>query len=52
MSEQGKAKRNCEYSSTIVKKYWILETLNKGRLKSKFNLSNGYVALIKWAPSN
>ena len=49
ISEQGKAKRYLEYSSTTVRKYLLLEALGNGPfgpLKSKFSRSNTCVALI------
>lgn len=45
-SEQGMAKGNLENSSTIVRRNLFFELVGKGPLKSRFNLSNGEVALI------
>ena len=47
MSEHGKAKANRENSSITVNRYLLRVELGKGPLKSKFNLSQGAVALIK-----
>ena len=47
MSEQGIAKGNREYSSTIVKMYLFRETDGNGPLKSILNRSIGLVALIR-----
>ena len=47
ITEYGIAKGNLEKSSTIVRRNRFLETVGKGLLKSRFNLSKGVVALIK-----
>ena len=46
MLAQGKTKGNLEYSSTMFRKYWFLSVVGRGPLKSMFNLSKGWVALM------
>ena len=48
-SGHGNAKGNLEYSSMTVRIYLFLDEDGRGPLKSMLNLSNGWVALIRFS---